>query len=149
MGSTALAGADMITNMATDGVESPDWKLPDYPVLKAFIARDPARSTKYTSLFYERLGELQQMQADINQAKKQGDEEEWIRLMTEAGDKLKIRRFYNKKAKELSEINARLGEIYRSDLSGRVKTMEIDRLTKRKNYITKFVHDATWDINKK
>ena len=144
LGSTALAGTDFLIDSVKDSPDKPMMRSSEWPVVKRFVRANPARSTKYTSLFYERWNEIGQAYADIGDARKSKDLEEYRRLILENKNKIQLRRLYNKQGKRLSGIRALTAQIYANEsLDPRQKRMELDRLQRRKNAITKLIDERT------
>jgi DNA repair protein RadC len=142
LGATGLASADiLITRPFTDAPAPPKMRITEYPLVKAFARTGPARNTKYTTEFYNRLKEINRAFADIQDARKMGDLEEEQRLVDKNRDKLVKRKFYNKQSKNLSNINKRMKQIRMSNIDPLEKRTELDRLTVMKNFITKMVSE--------
>ena len=144
LGSTALAGTDFLIDSVKDSPDKPMMRSSEWPVVKRFVRANPARSTKYTSLFYERWNAIGQAYADIGDARKSKDLEEYRRLILENKNKIQLRRLYNQQGKRLSGIRALTAQIYANEsLDPRQKRMELDRLQRRKNAITKLIDERT------
>ena len=142
MGSTGLAATDsLLTRPATSAPVPPTVKFTEYPLIKAFVKTKPARNTQYTTEFYNRLNEINVAYADIQDARKRGDIDEARKLIIRDGDKVALRKFYNKQRTKLGLINKRMSQIRQGNLSGDDKRIELDRLTLMKNFITKAVAD--------
>lgn len=140
LGATSMQATDMlVTRPLTDAPSLPATRVTEYPLIKAFARSGPNRNTVYTTQFYERLNEINRAYADIQQAKKLNDADEYRKLLAETKDDLKLRKFYNRQAKNLSKINKRLSQVRRSNMSPVDKLAEIDRLTLAKNRITRMV----------
>ena len=99
------------------------------------------RVTQYTTEFYNRLNEINQAYADIQDARKMGDIDEARKLIDENRDILATRKFYKKHARDLSKIGKRMKLIKISSMSPLEKRNEMDRLTKMKNFLTEQIHN--------
>lgn len=146
MGSTILAAVDMlVTRPITDSPDPPALKLTEYPIIKAFAKSGPARSTKFTSLFYDRLEILNRAFADINQAARLNDLQEYQRLVSKNKGLLAYREFYNEQRTNLTNINAQMNLVRLSSRSPAEKRVEMDRLTVMRNNLTRLVDQYTKD----
>ncbi len=142
LGAVSLGAADMlITRPLVDAPTRPTPRITDYPVIKRFAKVGPRRNTKYTTMFYESLEELNMKWAAIGQARELRDMEKARKLLEEGGDELKLRKFYNAQAKKLSEINKRMTLLQLDrEMSAQEKARERDRLQVMKNAITENAH---------
>ena len=146
MGATSLAATDMlITRPLTDAPSAPMVKFSEYPIIKVFIKSEPSKNTHYTSMFYDRLKDINRAYADISAAKKMGDWEETAKVLVEKKGLLEQRKFYTKASKQLSKINQRLKLVRLSSMNSADKRAEMDRLTYIKNSLTKIVFDLRHD----
>jgi hypothetical protein len=147
LGATTLTSIDVLaTRPLTDAPEAPDWDIRDMPVIKRFARENDPNNTKYTTFFYDRMGEIRRAYADINNAKTFKDFEKAKRLMEKNRDILGLRRFYENKQKQLSKINRRMNIIRSSrKFSGAEKQAEMRRLRVAKNKLTKMVDQKTRD----
>ncbi len=148
LGSTSLAATDLlITRSVTDVPVQPEKKILEYPILKSFAREGPSRNTKYTTLFYDRLGEINTAYADIRQAKQIGDMEEARDLHIENRDKLKLRSMYNKAQSQLGKINKRISQVQlNKTMTAENKRIEIDRMIMARNRITRLIAKRTQDL---
>ena len=146
IGATSLSGADYLMRAATSAPVQPDWKATDLWVVKAFMRSDPARSTQYTTLFYNRWKKIQQASADLSDAEKAGDVEEYQRLIAETGSKVKLRRIYNRVGSNLSALRKRSEAIYADEtMTGQQKRQALDEIQIKKNALTQLVDQRTRD----
>lgn len=142
MGAQGLAATDMlITRPLTNAPDAPAIKFSEYPVIKAFVKTTPARNTKYNTEFYERLNDINRAYADIQEARRLREMEKARDLIVKGKSLLKLRHFYLSKRKELSKINRRIKMVRLGKKNSVDKRAELDRLTVRKNRITKMVAD--------
>lgn len=143
-GASTLAATDMlITRPLTDAPTQPPMKWSEYPIVKRFVKTMPARNTRFTSEFYDKLKEINVAFTDIRDAKKLGEIDEAREMALESKDLLKLRPFYKAQQKKISKINKRMRLIMASSMEAEEKGREIDRLTVFKNQITKRIADKT------
>jgi len=144
MGATSLAATDMlITRPFTDAPTAPATKFSEYPIIKVFAKTTPSKNTHYTTMFYERLQDINRAYADIQEYKKVKDFDAAREVIEEKGTLLKQRLFFKKAQKMLSKINKRLKLVRLSSMNALDKRAEIDRLVVKRNSITKRVFDKT------
>lgn len=146
LGSTAMAATDtLVTRPIIGAPVKPEGRLTDYSL--GFAKSGPMRNTKYTKIFYERLGEINTAYADIRQAKQIGDMEEARALYVENKDKLKLRKVYTDAQFKLGKINKKLSKIQRSTtLTAKEKRIKMDRLTMSKNRVTRLISKRSKDL---
>jgi len=147
LGSNSLAAADMLVSRPlTDAPSPPAKRFTDYPIIKAFAKSGPTRNTKYNTVFYERLKQVDQAFADIQQARKLGDIEEQQRVIEKSGKLIPLRKYYNARRKDLSKINLQMKLIRLSKLTPEEKRLEMDRMLIMKNRLTKIIDEKTKDL---
>lgn len=136
-GATFLAGFDMIIRNAADVAQPPSRKWFEYPLVKRFAREGVTRNTKYETYFYEHLGEMEKQFGDIRLYKAERDGEGAKALQEKYKDTLRFRRYFNRQAKKLSDINEKMSRIRLSrDLTPEEKGVQIDELLMRKHAIT-------------
>ena len=136
LGQTILAGTDFVTRKAYDFPEKPATELMDHPIARKLFQASPIRNTKAGGIFYERLKEIEQANADLNLAKKLGDWEHYREIYEEKKDLLKWKSFIRKKQRILNNINKRIRKInYDKSMSAESKRMRMDRLYSIRNRI--------------
>lgn len=144
-GATVLGSVDMlITRPLIDAPSLPALKLLDLPVIKDFARATPARNSKYTTLFYENLREINELYGDIRNARKLGEMEKAAEMFRTTKDKLRWRKQYGKAQRYLMKVNARIKKV-RLDKqmdTGKKRRM-IEKLTANKNRLTKRIIDRS------
>lgn len=143
LGSTVLAGADLlVTRPITNAPSTPAKRITEYPFIKHFVRTGPAKNTKYTTLFYERMNEINRAFADIRNAKKLGESAKQAKLLEKNRDIMGHQKLYNTSRQKLSDISSAMSEARlapKSEMSREEKRIEIERLTLIKNSITRNV----------
>ena len=138
IGTTALAASDMVFKRARNAPKDPDWKWQEAWVAKRFARKvEPSRNTKYTTLFYDRLSEIETAAADYEQYRKLGQLENMRAHWEMEGNKIRLKKYYQRVQKNLRDINNQMKMIRRSSKSPKVKRQELDRLTGMKNRLTR------------
>ena len=144
-GGTALSAIDtLVTRPATDSPVPPAMRATEWPVVRTLVKTMPNKNTKYTTMFYERLDEINRAYADIRQAKQLGEINKAIELSEENMDILSLRKQYNRISNRLSNISQLMSKV-RLDktMSAEEKRDWIDQLTIQKNNLTKVVGQQT------
>ena len=140
MGSYSLSVADMITRNAGNFPERPARKLLDYQLARRFLKSSPLRNTKYGTIFYERLKDIEQTVQDMELARKLGHMDEYQEIYDENKDKLMYKAFIKKKQRMVNDLNARIKEIrYSMNIGGEEKAIKLDRLYQLRNQLMKYV----------
>ena len=145
LGATTLAGADMfITEPIAGAPPDPAMRWTEYPIAKAFTRSGPNRNPKQIGLFYDRLNEISEAYADIRLAAKEEDQDAIDRIKAESGNKIALRRVYNKVSKKLSKINAKMSQVVMDqNMTAQEKRAEMDRLQVMKNDLTMLIDEKT------
>lgn len=68
--------------------ESPDWTLADYPVVKAFVARNPHASGAVMTDFRDAVYHTRKIRASLDKMKEEGNVEGYLELVDKYGDRL-------------------------------------------------------------
>jgi len=140
IGSYTLATADMITRNAGNFPERPARKLMDYQLARRFFKSSPLRNTKYGTIFYERLKDIEQTVQDMELARKLGHMDEYLEIYEEKKDILMYKNFIKKKTRMINDLNARIKEIrYSIDMGGEEKSVRMDRLYQLRNQLMRHV----------
>lgn len=94
------------------------------------LARDlPSNQAKYVTAFYENGKEINQAYADMRHYAEVGDAEKVEKILEEKGDKIALAKFYDKTAKNMSEIRKQIRVIMAdTTMDGAAKREEIDRM---------------------
>jgi hypothetical protein len=116
----------------------PSRRIEEVPLIGSFVRTTPSRATKYSSLFYEGLKEMNQTYADIRNFRTLGETEKALNLARKEKDTLRFRRLANKIQKNVAAVTKRI-RLARldKDMSAREKRVKIDRLTVIKNKLLK------------
>jgi len=94
------------------------------------LARDlPSNQARYVTAFYENGKEINQAYADMRHYAEVGDAEKVEKILEEKGDKIALAKFYDKTAKNMSEIRKQIRVIMAdTTMDGAAKREEIDRM---------------------
>lgn len=94
------------------------------------LARDlPSNQARYVTAFYENGKEINQAYADMRHYAETGDAEKVEKILEEKGDKIALAKFYDKTAKNMSEIRKQIRVIMAdTTMDGAAKREEIDRM---------------------
>mgnify|MGYP000029403952 CR=1 FL=1 len=138
-GATSLAIMDnLIARPLSDAPAKPSRRVTEYPLLKRFSRSGTPYSTKYTEVFYNRLQQISEANADVRDARKLKDFKEARELFKESRNKLRYRKFVSRVNKEAGELRKRIGVIRLSPrLTPDQKRELIDRLQSRINKLMK------------
>jgi hypothetical protein len=146
-GATVLAVVDETVTKPLSGTpKDPESKWYEHSPFKRFVRSNNPRSTKYATVFYERLKEISQVNADIRNAENERDYDHADEIEDEAGDKLWWNKHFNKAAKDMSGIRSDMKEIMTDKAMGpKEKREKIEALKKELNEIAR---DLAEDSNK-
>jgi hypothetical protein len=138
LGGFTLAGADIITQQLGGFPNRPSMRVEDFALVGSFVGTTPSRSTKYSSIFYEGLKEMNQTYADIRNYRMLGETDKAIALARKNKDQLRYRRLANKIQKSIANVTKRV-RLTRlaKNISSNEKRIKIDRLTVIKNRLLK------------
>ena len=94
------------------------------------LARDlPSNQARYVTAFYENGKEINQAYADMRHYAEVGDAAKVEKILEEKGDKIALAKFYDKTAKNMSEIRKQIRVIMAdTTIDGAAKREEIDRM---------------------
>lgn len=139
VGATSIGFVDQVlTQPVLDFPGRPAKRIEEFPLVGSFLRTNPARQTKYSTIFYEQLKEMNQTYADIRNFRTLGETEKALNLARKEKDNLKFRVFANKVQKQIASISKRikLTRLNRA-LPSKEKRIQIDRLTEIKNRLLK------------
>lgn len=139
VGATALGTVDQVLTQPLGGFPGrPSRRIEEFPLIGSFARTTPSRQTKYATLFYEGLKEMNQTYADVRNFRTLGETEKAINLARKEKDKLRFRKLANKIQKRVAAVTKRI-RLTRldKDLTAREKRVKIDRLTVTKNKLLK------------
>jgi DNA repair protein RadC/uncharacterized protein with HEPN domain len=138
-GANVIGAVDRVfTQPLGDFPGRPARRVEDYPLLNSFVQTQPARATKYATLFYEQLKEMNETYADIRNFRTIGERDKAIELARESKDKLKFRSLANRRQKLIASYTKRIRLVrLNKTMNAREKRWKIDRLTEIKNRLLK------------
>jgi hypothetical protein len=116
----------------------PAARIEETPFIGSFFRTTPARQTKYATVFYEQLREMNETYADIRNYRMLGDVEKSINLARKEKDNLKFRRYANRIQKQVAKLTRRMKLIRLSDtMTPLEKRIKLDRVSQQKNRLLK------------
>lgn len=141
LGANILGTVDQVFTQPIGGFPGrPARRIEEFPIIGSFVRTAPARRTRFETIFYEQLNEVNQVYADIRNFRTIGELDKAINLARENKDKLRFRKLLNNRQRRLSEINKRIRKIRISKtMSAREKKIKIDRQLEIKNRLLKIV----------
>ena len=143
-GSTMLAGSDIAVREIIDAPTRPGMKVTDYPVIDRFAREGKGRSSKYITVFYDRLNETTRLYADIRQAREFGDLEKATQLKREGRNILRHKKALAKVQKHLSRLRKQIALIHHNrTMTAEQKRDKIDRLQAMQKRYAKLAVDRT------
>ena len=139
LGNYAISAADLILEGKGNSIK-PARGLEDYPILKAFMIREPIGSgSESVNRFYDKFDEANSSKVFYNDLEKQGKKEEARQYLSDHPE-IKTARYYGEIRQDLSNINKKIQRIYNDkNLSADDKKQRIDQLNK---LITDIAHRA-------
>ena len=94
-----------------------------------FIKTLPATQSKYVTAFYENNKEISQAYADMRHFAQLGQVDKVQEILKEKGDKIAMAKFYDKTAKDMSEMRKAIRAITADpNMDGAQKREEVDRI---------------------
>jgi hypothetical protein len=145
LGSAALGTIDQVfTRPIGNFPVEPTRRIDDYPGIGRFVRSNPSRNTKYATLFYEQMQEMNQAHNDIQNLRKLGRLEEARELRRKKKGQLRLRRYFNSIQSRLNKVNHRLKRVHASrKMTAEQKRNEIKLLTVRKNRLVKLATEKS------
>ncbi|MCP4569084.1 MAG: hypothetical protein GY841_16035 [FCB group bacterium] len=129
IGMLTLWGTDKAMKFAGDYPEPPTtWR--DTPVIRRFFPRDPAKYTKFQTMFYEYAQEADGFQRALKQAMSPEDIKD---IYDKKGDLLRFRKYFGRVRKRLTGLNKRARAIWTGDKPPEEKRDLIDAIQRQKN----------------
>ena len=108
------------------------------------------RHTKYMTMFYNQMKEMNQVFSDIREMRQLGEIERAKDKRAENRILLRFRTSYNRMSRRLSKINNRIQRIANDPLmNGELKRQRINRLQQMKNTYTRALVTRTFPTLKK
>lgn len=150
-GSFSLGAIDnLITRPVTErempfmGDSRPERAIDEWPITRRFVQSLPIKRTKYTTMFYENMKEINTAYADMANYRKLGEMEKARDIMIENRDKIGLRKIYASASKKLTQINNQMRRVRgNKKMTAKQKKNEINRLRLLKNAITERVVKKT------
>jgi len=138
IGSTSLGVMDMVSRPLAGAPGRPSWQIQDYPVVGRFVRENPTKHSKYVTLFYEQLKEIQQAAADINAAKRLQDFGKAQSLREKHKDLLKDKTSYTRTQRQMNQLSNRM-KILQKDraMDSDAKRRKLDELTTQRNQLAR------------
>lgn len=139
LGANILGAIDQVFTQPLGGFPGrPSRRIEEIPLIGSFVRTTPSRATKYSSLFYEGLKDMNQTYADIRNFRTLGETEKALNLARKEKDTLRFRRLANKIQKNVAAVTKRIRLTRLDDnMSPQEKRAKIDRLTVTKNKLLK------------
>jgi hypothetical protein len=139
LGANILGAVDQVFTQPIGGFPGrPAKRIEEFPIIGSFVRTTPARRTRFETIFYEQLNEVNQVYADIRNYRTIGELDKAINLARKNRDKLRFRKLLNNRQRRLSEINKRIRKIRISKtMSASEKKIKIDRQLEIKNRLLK------------
>lgn len=129
------------------GSDRPARRVDELPVARRFYKQQPARRTRYETMFYDMLRETDQVHSTIRRMEEQGRFDAADRLEARRGDMLDFRTDLTGAQRELREIHREMRELQIAEgMNRREKREQIDRLQEDKNRLLRdLIEDITED----
>ena len=119
-----------ITGAPTD----PTRRIDDYPAVGRFVRSNPSRNTKYATLFYEQLKEMNTAYSDVQNYRKLKEFKKAKESRQKNRDKLRWRSYFNSVQKDISGITRRMKLIQlNKQMTASEKRTQLDILQRNKN----------------
>jgi hypothetical protein len=126
-----------IIDAPTDPTD-PTRKIDDYPAIGRFVRTNPSRNTKYATLFYEQLQEMNTAYADVQNYRKVKEFQKARESAKKNRDKLRWRKYFNDAQKRISRITNRMKLIQLNrSMDADEKRRRLDLLQRQKTRILK------------
>ncbi len=125
----------MLSDGALYSDRLPEKRMDELPVVRRFYEADPAKHTKYETMFYDMLGEARRLHGTMRELDQSGrsgiaDEIENAPLSTSAKQ-------LERAGRNVQSINAEITETLRSPLTRTEKRARLDNLFQEKNALLK------------
>ncbi|MCK5601425.1 hypothetical protein KAR91_06145, partial [Candidatus Pacearchaeota archaeon] len=128
----------------------PSKRIEDYPAIGRFIRKGPQRNTKYATMFYTQMEEINQAYNDVLNYQKIGEYEKARELRKEKRGQLRLRKYFNGVQRRLNRTNRRVKRVYADKgMTADQKRDEINLLTTRKNRLLKIAIKRSNALDKK
>lgn len=118
--------------------DKPDMRVDQYPVLRRFYAKEPAKRTKYGTQFFDMLREATELRRTIKQMDKIGRPD----IADEIEERKEIDRYtqLTRSNKQLQAINREMKQVYiDTRMTSEAKRRKLDALTQEKNTLLESV----------
>lgn len=125
----------MLTDSALYSDKLPEKRADELPVVRRFYEADPAKHTKYETMYYDMLGEAKRLHGTVRELEQAGHLD-----MADEIDKSPLSRKYDdfeRTSKDVRQINADMEEVRMSALTPAEKRAKLDALTVERNMLLK------------
>ena len=157
VGTTILGGVDSVIRMA-EGNERPEDGINNIPLVGGALQKtarrfvvdlDDKRHTKYMTMFYDQMKEMNQVFSDIREMRRLGDIERAKDKIEKNKMLLRYRTSYNRLSRRMTKINHVIKRITNDPkMSGEMKRQRLNRLQQLKNQLARvLVSRATPSLN--
>ena len=146
LGATVLGSVDSIIRMAT-GNERPEDGINSIPIVGPALQRsarrfvvnlEDKRHSKYTTMFYDQLKEMNQVFSDIREMQRMGEIERARETVSENRLLLRFRTSYNRMSRRLTKINHVIKRVTNDPrMDGAMKRQRLNRLQQLKSQLTR------------
>jgi hypothetical protein len=146
LGGTVLGSVDSIIRMIS-GNERPEDGINSIPVVGPALQRsarrfvvnlDDKRHSKYTTMFYDQLKEMNQVFSDIREMQRMGEIERARDTVAENRMLLRFRTSYNRMSRRLTKINHVIKRVTNDPrMDGAMKRQRLNRLQQLKSQLTR------------
>lgn len=148
VGAWTAGVVDTIARTASGETQPADYWYENQPIRRFYKnLGDEPRYTRYGTIFYDALQEVNQVYADIQEYKELGRLKDAKDLIEENASKLKYRRTLNRIQRKMSKINGAMDQIRRGEGSPEYKRRELDRLRAMKNRMQEVVGQKLLELN--
>jgi hypothetical protein len=125
----------MLTDQAFFGDKLPERRMDELPVVRRFYSAEPAKHTKYESMFYDMLGEARRLHGTMRELDQVGRSE--IADEIEKAPLSSNGKQLERASRNIGTINADMEEVRRSILTPAEKRAKLDALIEEKNALLK------------
>lgn len=132
----------MLTDSALYSDKLPEKRADELPVVRRFYEADPAKHTKYETMYYDMLGEAKRLHGTMRELEQAGHLD-----MADEIDKSPLSLKYDdfeRTSKDVRQINADMEEVRMSAFTPADKRAKLDALTVERN---KLLKEAVQEVN--
>ncbi len=140
MGGLALWAGDFIVRSAGSYPDRPARPISEHPYVRKIIQTGKVRSTKYGSMFYDRLADMEQAYADLKYYERIGDFDSYREHYVENRDLLGYRKMIKGRQRDINDLDKRIRQNKLSmNTSPEQKAVIEDRLYQIRNKLFKII----------